>query len=179
MRLFTGSYLHPLISVCLIIVALFPLFYSVLVSEVAHLGDVVPPVLLDLYPCLEIDLRAHEALDIPAAQLSYPLEHISVLADYYALVPGLFAVDSRLHVDYAVIPLGKARYFDSCAVRYFPLQAEQELFADYLRHYLLFRLIRHHIVREELGSLLGVLLQQPHKFVHALVVLRGYGHNGL
>lgn len=59
----------------------FPLLRSLLlvVAEVSDIIHIVSPILLDLDPSLEVDLCAHEALDVAAGLGRDLLEHRAVL----------------------------------------------------------------------------------------------------
>ena len=56
------------------------------VAEIADQILAVAPVLLDLDPRLEIDLRSHEFFAVLAGHRADLLEHLAVLADDDALV---------------------------------------------------------------------------------------------
>ena len=75
-----------------------------------------------------------------------------MLADDDALVAVLFAVNGHIHVDDAVVALGKLRDLDGRAVRDLLIEAQQQLFAHELGADLLFGHIGDHIVREQLRS---------------------------
>ena len=99
-------------------------------AKIAQLGGRVAPVFLDLDPRLQVHLRAHEALDILPRELADLFEHGAALADDDALVALFFAVNGHVHVDDAVIALGKLRDLDGRAVRDLLIEAQQQL----LRH---------------------------------------------
>ena len=61
-------------------------------TEIAKKPLAVAPVLLDLYPALEIDLTAEEALDARPRLGSYLFEHRAFFADDDTLVAVSFAV---------------------------------------------------------------------------------------
>ena len=93
---------------------------AVSVFVIAEVGDhevAVAPVFLDADPGLQKDLRAHEALTVLAGVSADLFEHLAVFADNDALVAGLFAVDRRVEVDDAVIPLGEFRDLDRGPMR--------------------------------------------------------------
>ena len=69
------------------------------------------------------------------------LQHRTVFADDDALMAGFFAINSRVHVDDAVIALREFRDFHRRAVRDFPFQIPQQLFPDDLRDHLALRLV--------------------------------------
>ena len=117
-------------------------------AEVAQGRHGIAPILLDLDPCLEIDLRAHEVLDILAGKLAYLLEHRALFADDNALMAVLFAVYRHFKIDYAILAFGELRDLDSRAVRYLLIKSLEQLFAHELRAYLALRLVGYHIVRE-------------------------------
>jgi len=66
---------------------------------------------------------------------------------------GLFAVDGSVDVDDTVLPLGKLGQFHRGAVRDLLIQAQQQLFPDDLGAHLPLRLVRDHVVGEELRPL--------------------------
>ena len=62
---------------------------------------------------------------------------------------GLFAINSCVDIDDAVIPFRKAGNFDSRSVGNFAVQVPKELLPDDLSHYLSLRLIGGNILREQ------------------------------
>jgi len=71
-------------------------------------------------------------------KLANLLEHRAVLADDDALVAVLFAVNGHIHVDDAVVALGKLRDLNGRAVRDLLIETQQQLFAHKLGADLLF-----------------------------------------
>ena len=86
------------------------------VAERADIVHIVAPVFLDLDPSLEVDLCAHETLDIAAGLGRDLLEHRAVFADDDTLVARLFAVDGRVDLDDLVVAFDEARDLHGRAV---------------------------------------------------------------
>ena len=92
---------------------------------------------------------------------------------------GLLAVDRRLHVHDAVVPLGEAGDLHGGAVGDLLLQVPEHLLADDLRDDLALGLVGAHALGEEPGALHGVLLAGLQQILHALAGLGGDGNDGL
>ena len=89
----------------------------------------------------------------------------------------LFAVNGHVHVDDAVVPLGKPRHGDGRAVRHLLVQRQKQLFPHDLRADLLFRLVGYHILREQLRPVRRVFAQRPEQLLHAVARLRRDGND--
>ena len=100
-------------------------------------------------------------------------------ADDDALVAGLFAVDGGVHVDDAVVPLGKAGDLHGGAVGDLLVQAQQQLLPHQFPHHLAFRLVAGLAVGEELGALRGILPQLLHQVLQAVAGVGGDGNDGV
>ena len=92
---------------------------------------------------------------------------------------GLFTIDGGVHVDDAGIPLRELGDLHGSAVRDLLIQAQKQLLPQQLTHDLPLRLVGGHIVREQLGALLGVLMELGHQIVQTAARMGGDGDDGV
>ena len=92
---------------------------------------------------------------------------------------GLFAINRRIHVDDAGIPLGELRDLHRGAVGDFLIQAQQQLLPHDLAHHLPFRLIAGLAIGEELRSFLGVFAQLLHQIIQTAAGMGRDGNDGV